>query len=104
MSEVAVAVVFLGREDVVFVGPAEVVGLALDQRIDWVFVPEDMPLRITAEYGHFTGGVVSAITKSGGNAYSGLFTMRYTNEGAFSPPWRTAGRRSATASRTATRR
>ncbi len=28
-------------------------GPALDQRIDWVFVREDMPLRITAEYGHW---------------------------------------------------
>ena len=27
-------------------------GPALDQRIDWVFVREDMPLQITAEYGH----------------------------------------------------
>lgn len=28
-------------------------GPALDQRIDWVFVREDMPLLITAEYGHW---------------------------------------------------
>ena len=28
-------------------------GPALDQRIDWVFVREDMPLQITAEYGHW---------------------------------------------------
>jgi SH3-like domain-containing protein len=28
-------------------------GPALDQRIDWVFVREDMPLKITAEYGHW---------------------------------------------------
>lgn len=28
-------------------------GPALNQRIDWVFVREDMPLRITAEYGHW---------------------------------------------------
>jgi SH3-like domain-containing protein len=28
-------------------------GPDLDQRIDWVFVREDMPLRITAEYGHW---------------------------------------------------
>ena len=28
-------------------------GPALDQKIDWVFVREDMPLRITAEYGHW---------------------------------------------------
>jgi SH3-like domain-containing protein len=28
-------------------------GPALDQRIDWVFVREDMPLLITAEHGHW---------------------------------------------------
>jgi SH3-like domain-containing protein len=28
-------------------------GPAMDQRIDWVFVREDMPLLITAEYGHW---------------------------------------------------
>ncbi len=28
-------------------------GPALDQRIDWVFTREDMPLQITAEYGHW---------------------------------------------------
>jgi SH3-like domain-containing protein len=28
-------------------------GPSLDHRIDWVFVREDMPLRITAEYGHW---------------------------------------------------
>ena len=33
-----------------------------------------------AEYGGFTGGVINTITKSGGNAFSGLFSMRYTND------------------------
>jgi len=35
---------------------------------------------ISAEYGHFTGGVVSAITKSGGNEFSGSFRSNFTNE------------------------
>ncbi len=33
-----------------------------------------------AEYGGFTGSVVNTITKSGGNTFSGLFSMRYTND------------------------
>jgi len=33
-----------------------------------------------AEYGGFTGAVVNTITKSGGNAFSGLFSMRYSND------------------------
>ncbi len=35
---------------------------------------------ISAEYGHFTGGVVSAITRSGGNEFSGSFRTNFTNE------------------------
>src|SRR6185369_1443692 len=35
---------------------------------------------ISAEYGRFTGGVVSAITKSGGNQFSGSFRDTLTNE------------------------
>ena len=35
---------------------------------------------ISAEYGRFTGGVVSAITKSGGNRVSGSFRTSFTNE------------------------
>jgi Carboxypeptidase regulatory-like domain len=31
-----------------------------------------------AEYGGFTGAIVNTVTKSGGNAYSGLFAIRYT--------------------------
>jgi hypothetical protein len=31
-----------------------------------------------AEYGGFTGGVINTVTRSGGNAFSGLFSMRYT--------------------------
>ncbi len=33
-----------------------------------------------AEYGGFTGGIINTVTKSGGNAFSGLFSMRYTND------------------------
>ena len=35
-----------------------------------------------AEYGGFTGAIINTVTKSGGNAFSGLFSMRYTND-----PW-----------------
>ena len=35
---------------------------------------------ISAEYGHFTGGVVSALTKSGGNDFKGSFRSNFTNE------------------------
>jgi hypothetical protein len=35
---------------------------------------------ISAEYGRFTGGVVSAITKSGGNRVSGSFRTSFTND------------------------
>ena len=35
---------------------------------------------ISAEYGHFTGGVLSAITKSGGNEFSGSFRSSFSNE------------------------
>ncbi|MEO6259287.1 MAG: TonB-dependent receptor [Thermoanaerobaculia bacterium] len=35
---------------------------------------------ISAEYGHFTGGVVSAITKSGGNDLKGSFRTSLNNE------------------------
>jgi hypothetical protein len=35
---------------------------------------------ISAEYGHFTGGVLSAITKSGGNEFSGSFRSNFSNE------------------------
>src|SRR5438552_898965 len=34
-----------------------------------------------AEYGGFTGAIINTVTKSGGNAYSGLFSMRYTDQG-----------------------
>ncbi|MFN2239987.1 MAG: carboxypeptidase regulatory-like domain-containing protein [Thermoanaerobaculia bacterium] len=38
---------------------------------------------ISAEYGRFTGGVVTAITRSGGNEFSGSFRDSFTN-----PSWR----------------
>jgi outer membrane receptor protein involved in Fe transport len=34
---------------------------------------------ITAEYGRFTGGVVNAITKSGGNSFSGSYRLNLQN-------------------------
>jgi hypothetical protein len=39
---------------------------------------------ISAEYGRFTGGVVNAVTKSGGNNFSGSFRSTFTND-----DWRT---------------
>jgi hypothetical protein len=33
-----------------------------------------------AEYGGFSGAIVNTVTKSGGNTFSGLFSMRYTND------------------------
>jgi hypothetical protein len=36
---------------------------------------------ITAEYGRFTGGVVNAITKSGGNTFSGSYRVNLSNPG-----------------------
>ena len=35
---------------------------------------------VSAEYGRFTGGVVNAITKSGGNQFSGTFRTSFDNE------------------------
>src|SRR5205085_3987609 len=37
---------------------------------------------ISAEYGRFSGGVINAITKSGGNKYSGSFRVNFSN-----PTW-----------------
>jgi outer membrane receptor for ferrienterochelin and colicin len=34
---------------------------------------------ISAEFGRFTGGVVNAVTKSGGNSFSGSFRTTFTN-------------------------
>ncbi len=47
---------------------------------------------VSAEYGRFTGGVINAITKSGGNAFSGSFRTTFTNDGWNS----TSGYRTAT--------
>jgi hypothetical protein len=41
-----------------------------------------MTAGISAEYGRFAGGVVSAVTKSGGNEFSGSFRDTFTN-----PAW-----------------
>jgi hypothetical protein len=35
---------------------------------------------ISAEYGHFTGGVVNTLTKSGGNNFSGTFRVHFDND------------------------
>lgn len=40
---------------------------------------------ISAEYGHFTGGVVNAITKSGGNDFRGSFRTNLTSESWIEP-------------------
>jgi hypothetical protein len=40
---------------------------------------------VSAEYGNFTGGVINAITKSGGNEFSGSFRDSFTN-----PSWTAA--------------
>ena len=42
---------------------------------------------VSAEYGRFTGGVINAITKSGGNQWEGSFRSNFTNQdwGAFTP-------------------
>ena len=37
---------------------------------------------ISAEYGRFTGGVINAVTKSGGNLFSGSFRTNFSN-----PAW-----------------
>ena len=37
-------------------------------------------LGAAAEYGGFTGAVINTISKSGGNAFSGLFSLRYTGD------------------------
>ncbi len=34
-----------------------------------------------AEFGAFSGAVINTVTKSGGNRYSGLFDLTYTNDG-----------------------
>jgi Carboxypeptidase regulatory-like domain/TonB dependent receptor/TonB-dependent Receptor Plug Domain len=40
---------------------------------------------ISAEYGRFTGGVVNAVTKSGGNTFAGSWRVNFSN-----PAWTTA--------------
>ena len=38
---------------------------------------------VSSEFGRFSGGVINAVTKRGGNAFSGSFRVDYTN-----PAWR----------------
>ena len=52
-------------------------GLFIEDAIEETTV---MTGAISAEYGHFTGGVVNAITKSGGNDFKGSFRDSLTNE------------------------
>ena len=35
---------------------------------------------ISAEFGRFSGGIVNAVTKSGGNRFSGSFRTTFTND------------------------
>ena len=52
---------------------------------------------ISAEYGRFSGGVVNAVTKSGGNTFQGSGRLNMTN-----PSWATATPFEVTANRAAT--
>src|SRR5512136_2994498 len=52
----------------------------------WTFFNQDLIQEIQigglgapAEYGGFTGAIINTITKSGSNLFSGLFSLRYTN-------------------------
>lgn len=38
---------------------------------------------VSAEYGRFSGGVVNAVTKSGGNEYSGSYRLTFDNDKTF---------------------
>ncbi len=44
---------------------------------------------VSAEYGRFSGGIANAITKSGGNTFSGSFRTSFANDN-----WRAYSRRS----------
>jgi Carboxypeptidase regulatory-like domain len=53
----------------------------------WTFFNQNMIQEIQvgglgapAEYGGFTGAIINTVTKSGGNAFSGLFSLRYTGD------------------------
>jgi len=53
----------------------------------WTFFNQDLieeiqigGLGAPAEYGGFTGGIINTITRSGGNLFSGLFSMKFTND------------------------
>jgi len=53
----------------------------------WTFFNQDLieeiqigGLGAPAEYGGFSGGIINTITRSGGNLFSGLFSMKFTND------------------------
>ena len=55
---------------------------------------------VSAEYGRFTGGVVSAITKSGGNEFSGSLRDSFTNPSWTNPSDRGEARANSTLNET----
>jgi hypothetical protein len=48
---------------------------------DMLAVVQVLTSGITAEYGRFSGGVVNAVTRSGGNVFSGSLRLQLTNDG-----------------------
>jgi len=58
---------------------------------------------VSAEFGNFTGGVVSAVTKSGGNDFSGSLRDNLTNQDWTAPSPQAWRARTATADNPATR-
>jgi hypothetical protein len=53
------------------------VGLYLEDSIEEVQV---MTAGVSARYGRFQGGVINAITKTGGNTFDGIFRAEFSNE------------------------
>ena len=52
-------------------------GLVIEEAVEETQV---LTSGITAEYGRFSGGVINAITKSGGNQFKGSFRVDFTND------------------------
>ena len=56
------------------------------QTSEWLVIPDaiqettTMTSSVSAEYGRFTGGVINAITKQGGNSFSGTFRVTLNND------------------------